>query len=158
MSIEQLKSDTAEVVKALPSGPLTSAADVAAYMKNNFLPLFGDLVTELEEMDATIADLVSGAPDILHQESATLFLALIEGAAKIIAELRGKLSQHGIEIEPPIAKAMKEWDDLATDGRRTLEEVTFIDPDEDPDPAGDQDDDDDQEDPDDEESPKDPGK
>lgn len=156
MSIEQLKSDTAEVVRALPLGPLTSAADVAAYMKNNFLPLFGDLVTELEEMDATIADLVSGAPDILHQESSMLFLAIIEGAAKIIGDLQAKLSQAGMEVDPDLTKSMKEWYDLAADGRRTLEEVTFIDPDEDP--AGDQDDDDDQEDQDDEESPKDPGK
>ncbi len=131
MSIEQLKSDAAAVVAALPSGPLVSAADMAAYLKNNLLPLFGDFVDELGEMDAALAEMVTGAVDVLHTDNSAVFLTLIEGGAKIIADLQAKIVELGGTVTGEIAQAIKEWDSLAADGREILEDVTFDGPDDD---------------------------
>lgn len=150
MSIEQLESDTKAVVSALPTGGLISAADMAAFMKNNFLPLFTDLVDELKAMDGAIADLASGAVEILHRDNASVFLALIEGGAKVIADLKAKLLELGGKPSAELDQAIKEWNTLAEEGREILEEVTFVDTDDDEDQ--------DDENPADEESPKDPGK
>jgi len=131
MSIEQLKSDAAAVVAALPSGPLISAADMAAYMKNNLLPLFADFVDELGEMDSALAEMVTGAADVLHTDNSAVFLTLIEGGAKIIADLQAKIAELGGAVSGELAQAIKEWDSLAADGREILEDVTFDDQDED---------------------------
>ncbi len=139
MSIEQLKSDAAAVVAALPSG-LISAADMAAYMKNNLLPLFSDFVDELGEMDAALAEMVTGAVDVLHTDNSVVFMTLIEGGAKIIADLQAKIVELGGTVTGEIAQAIKEWDSLAADGREILEDVTFDGPDEDDDEDENQDD------------------
>ncbi len=144
MSIEQLKSDAAAVVAALPSGPLVSAADMAAYLKNNLLPLFADMVDELGEQDAAIAELVAGAVDVLHTDSSTVFRTLIEGGAKIIADLQAQIAALGGSVTGELAQAVSEWTSLAQDGREILDDVTFDDADED----------DEDENPDDEESTK----
>ncbi len=140
MSIEQLKSDAAAVVAALPSGPLISAADMVAYMKNNLLPLFSDFVDELGEMDAALAEMVTGAVDVLHTDNSVVFMTLIEGGAKIIADLQAKIVELGGTVTGEIAQAIKEWDSLAADGREILEDVTFDGPDEDDDEDENQDD------------------
>jgi hypothetical protein len=150
MSIEQLKSDAAAVVAALPSGPLISAADMAAYMKNNLLPLFADLVDELGEMDAAVAELVTGSVDVLHTDSSTVFRTLIEGGTKIIADLQARISELGGAVTGELAQAIKEWASLAQEGREILEDVTFADADD----EDDGDDEDEDENPDDEESTK----
>ncbi len=144
MSIEQLKSDAAAVVAALPSGPLISAADMVAYMKNNLMPLIADFVEELGEMDGAIAELVSGAADVLHTDSSMVFLTLIEGAAKIIADLQAALVKFGAAVPGEIAQAIKEWNGLAAEGRQILEDVTFDD-DDGPDDDSDDEDQDDEE-------------
>ncbi len=131
MSIEQLKSDMAAVVAALPSVPPISAADMVVYMKNNLLPLFGDFVDELGEMDASLAEMVTGAVDVLHTDNSAVFLTLIEGGAKIIADLQAKIAELGGTVTGEIAQAIKEWDSLAADGREILEDVTFDGPDDD---------------------------
>ena len=125
MSIEQLKSDAAAVVAALPTGPLTSAADMAAYLKNNLLPLVADVVDELGEMDGAIAELVTGSADVLHGDSSLVFLTLIEGGAKIIADLQAKVTELGGLVAAETSQAIKEWNSLAADGREILDEVTF---------------------------------
>jgi len=133
MSIEQLKSDAAAVVAALPSGPQISAADMVAYMKNNLLPLFSDFVDELGEMDAALAEMVTGAVDVLHTDNSAVFLTLIEGGTKIIADLQAKIVELGGTVTGELAQAVKEWESLAADGREILEDVTFDDPEDDED-------------------------
>jgi hypothetical protein len=131
MSIEQLKSDMAAVVAALPSVPPISAADMVVYMKNNLLPLFSDFVDELGEMDAALAEMVTGAVDVLHADNSAVFLTLIEGGAKIIADLQAKIVELGGTVTGEIAQAIKEWNSLASDGREILEDVTFDGPEDD---------------------------
>lgn len=133
MSIETLKEDLKAVAGALPSGPLTTAAEMAAYMKNNLLPFIESTVTEMEEMDGTIEDLVTQTPDVLHEEAAATFMGVITGGLALVAELEGLAAKTG--DGPRLKPLIKEWRDLAEQASELIEEITIPDPDADPDDA-----------------------
>jgi hypothetical protein len=127
MSIEQLKEDLKAVVGALPSGPLTTAAEMAAYMKNNLLPFVEAVVGELEEMDGNIEDLVMQAQDVLHEENAEVFAGIITSGIILAKELEELAAKTGDSkrLQPLI----NEWRELASQGSELLEDITIPDPD-----------------------------
>lgn len=127
MSIETLKDDLKAVAGALPTGPLTTAAEMATYMKNNLLPFVESVVTEMEEMDDNIGDLVTSAEDVLHEENATVFAGIITGGLALVKELEDIAAKtgDGQRLKPLI----KEWRELAKQGGELLEDITMPDPD-----------------------------
>lgn len=133
MSIETLKEDLKAVAGALPTGPLTTAAEMATYMKNNLLPFIESTVTEMEEMDGTIEDLVTQTPDVLHEEAAATFMGVITGGLALVAELEGLAAKTGDSQR--LKPLIKEWRDLAEQASELIEDITIPDPDADPDDA-----------------------
>lgn len=127
MSIETLKDDLKAVAGALPTGPLTTAAEMTAYMKNNLLPFIESVVTEMEEMDDNIGDLVTSAEDVLHEENATVFAGIITGGLALVKELEDLAAKtgDGQRLKPLI----REWRELAKQGGELLEDITMPDPD-----------------------------
>lgn len=123
MPIDQLKNDLTDVIKACPSGPLTSAADLASYMQRELLPAMSLMVDEISEMDDVIESLVHRSDDILHEESATLFAALVESGSKIAAELRGRLAPTD-----PCHLLIKEFVGIAKEASELLDEITIFEP------------------------------
>lgn len=126
MSIEQLKADLKEVMAAAPSGALVTAEEVAAFQRNNLLPLLETMFDEVGEMDDTIEDLVHRSADVLHVESAAVFAGIIEGAALLVAELKTRVGD-----DRRLLKAIREWSELAKQGQELLEEITILDPEDD---------------------------
>jgi hypothetical protein len=127
MSIETLKDDLKAVISALPSGPLTTAADMAGYLKNNLLPLIETVVNEMEEMDGSIEDLVVHGQDVIHEETAAVFMGLITSGMTMAKELEDLAAKTGDSkrLQPLI----KEWRELAEQGAELLEDITIPDPD-----------------------------
>jgi len=127
MSIEQLKQDLKAVTSSLPSGPLTTAAEMSAFLKNNLLPFIDSAVTEMEEMDGSIEDLVTQTPDVLHEETAAVFTGLITSGLALVKELEDLASKtgDGQRLKPLI----KEWRELAEQGMEVIEDITLPDPD-----------------------------
>lgn len=127
MSIETLKDDLKAVTEALPKGPLTTAAEMAVYMKNNLLPFVESVVTEMEDMDDNIGDLVTSAEDVLHEENATVFAGIITGGLALVKELEDLAAKtgDGQRLKPLI----REWRELAKQGGELLEDITMPDPD-----------------------------
>lgn len=131
MSIEQLKEDLKAVISALPSGPLTTAAEMSAYLKNNLLPFMESAVGELEEMDGTIEDLVTQAQDVIHEETAKVFAGIITSGLILVNELRARIGN-----DRRLLDACKEWENLAKQGSELLEDITIPDGEDPEEPEG----------------------
>lgn len=126
MSIEQLKEDLKAVIGRVPTGPLTTAAEMGGYLKNDLLPFIESTVGEIEEMDGTIEDLVLHTEDVLHEESATVFVAIITGGMALVKELEDLAAKTGDSQR--LKPLIKEWRALAEQGSELLEDITMPDP------------------------------
>lgn len=122
MSIEQLQDDLKQVIGAVPSGPLVTAPEIAAYLKNNLLPLVESTVDELAEVDGSVGDLVTQAQDVLHEDSAQVFAGIIASGKVLISELRTRIGN-----DHRLLKAIKEWEELAKEGAQLLDDITIPD-------------------------------
>lgn len=132
MSIDTLKEDLDQVVKAAPTGALVTGVDVAAFLTDNLLPLLQAFCGELSEQDACIEDLVSKSAEVLHTDSAAVFAGIIASGVAIAAELRTRAGN-----DRRLLAMIKEFGDLALEGKELLEDIVIPD---------DEDDDDDEED------------
>lgn len=120
MSIEQLQEDLKALASRIPTGPLVTPAELAAYLKNDLVPFLSAVTTELEEVDGSVADLVQRAAEVLHEESAAVFAGIITSGAVLIAELKTRIGS-----DRRLQEAIKEWESLAKEGTQILEEITF---------------------------------
>ncbi len=138
MSIEELKSDHAAIEDKIRSmvPALTTAPELASFLQNELMPLLGNFVSELAEMDDTVQDIYTGADDILQPETGGLFAAAISGAMGILTVLEKRLVATNLE-DAKILKALKEWKPIATEALETIQEITIPDTDDD---EGDEDD------------------
>lgn len=125
MSIEQLKTDLKSVIEAIPA----MGSDLPDYLRNNLLPLFEAVVAELGEQDEAIADLVQGASEVLHTESAGVFAAIIVSGRALAAELRTRAGN-----DHRLLALVKEFGELADQGEEILNDIVIPDVDEDEDP------------------------
>ncbi len=127
MSIEQLQADLKAVIGRVPTGPLTTAAEMGSFLKNDLLPFIESTVDEMAEMDDNIGDLVTSAEDVLHEENATVFAGIITGGLALVRELEDLAAKtgDGQRLKPLI----KEWRELAKQGGELLEDITMPDPD-----------------------------
>jgi hypothetical protein len=130
MSIEQLESDLKAVANAVPTGPLTSAAELGSYIKNNLVPLIAATVEEVKEMDDTIGDLVTRSADVLHEDTAQVFGGLIFSGLVLLKELEQRAAG-----DRAILAQIKEWRALAEQGSAILDDITIPDDEDDEDPA-----------------------
>lgn len=145
MSLEELKSDHAAVsAKLRDMNPaLTTAPELVAFLRDEFMPLHENMIGELAEIDETVHDIYTGAEDILQPETGQLFAAVVGGAVGIINKLKAKLVSTNLD-DAKLLKAIKEWEPLAAEAAETLNEITIPDDDEDDDAADESDDDDDE--------------
>lgn len=122
MSIVQLQEDLLAVTNAIPQGPLVSAADLSNYLKNNLVPLLSATVSELEEMDGAIGDIVNQTEDVLHQESAEVFMGIIASGLLLINELATRVGD-----DRRLLGAIKEWRKVAKKGEELINNITIPD-------------------------------
>jgi hypothetical protein len=124
MTMQQLLSDLAEVKKALPSAPLASSDDIATYLKHNLIPFIEAHVAETAEMDEALANLVEHEADLLHEETAAVFVSLIMSGREVARELAARMGN-----DQRLHKLLTEFRELCKQGEEILNEVTVEDPD-----------------------------
>jgi len=129
MSIDQLQQDLDDVIAACPSGPLTSAADMAAYNKNNLLPALKAIVSELADIDEVVEGLVHSAEDILHGEAAAVFVGLIQLGTRLATELAARLGPTDNDQRA----LLRDYAVAAKEAGELLDEITIFESEPDPD-------------------------
>jgi hypothetical protein len=125
MSIETLKQDLAEVIKAAPRsnpGFTPGIDDVLSFLNNNILPWLESATEELAGVDEVVDDLVHQTPDVLHSENAELFGGIIVTGRALVAELRQRIGN-----DQRVGKLIKEWTALADEGMSVIEEIVIPD-------------------------------
>lgn len=125
MSIQQLQADLAEVIKALPTGPLVSGPDLADYLKHNLLPLLESHVNETAEIDEAVENLVKHEADILHEETAAVFASVIVSGRELAKELAARMGN-----DQRLHRLVKEYREIAADAEEILNDITVPDDDE----------------------------
>lgn len=120
MSIEQLESDLKEVTARCPKGTLVTASDMAAFLRDELLPLLALHIQETNEIDENVEMLLQRAGDILHEESAGLFLALIASAKILGQELKTRAAG-----DAKIQALVKEFEGLAEEAEALVHDITM---------------------------------
>jgi hypothetical protein len=130
MSTVQLKSDLKEIVGKAKgfAGKLTTANDVVSFFSSDLLPWLESLVEEFGEVDEAVADLMDGAPDTLHEDTADTFASIITTGLVLATELEKRATG-----EPKVLEAISKFRELCEDGSNVLGEITVPDEDEDED-------------------------
>ena len=145
MSIENLKADLKANLTNLPSelSSLSTTGDIVNHLKNTFWPFVENVVEEMGEIDAAVAELYENSDDILTYETGKLFMGFAVGAKLLVDELKA------VTKDPAKLKAIAEWEALGKQVVQAIEEITLPeDPDgdlidgDDEDPDDDEDDDD----------------
>lgn len=130
MSIETLKQDLKQIGDALKEQP-----DPIDYLRNNLVPFLESVISEISEIDESVEDVIHQSVDILHAESGAVFAGIIEGAQVLVNELKAVAASN-----QRVQGLIKDWNELADQGRAILDEVVIGD-DEDDDEDSDDDDD-----------------
>lgn len=121
MSIDTLRQDLRDIINAAPKGgALATADDAVQFMRANLLPFLESLLDEVGEMDDSIEDIVHQSVDVLHADSAAVFAGIIEGGATLITELKTRCSG-----DARLLSMIKDWENLANQGREILEEIVI---------------------------------
>jgi len=127
VSIEELNADLKDVIGRCPSGPLTTAAEMAKFQKDELLPIIQGMLEEMGEMDLALSAVVEHSEDLLHVDSATTFAGIIEGGRKIAEALLARLTP----ADPELHTLVTDWVKLADEGVALLDEITYPDPEDD---------------------------
>lgn len=136
MTVESLKADLQSNLQTLTTmGPLTSSADIVLHLKNTLWPFVESLVTEVEEQDECIENLLNGAEEIIHPETAKVFANVIVAGLGIAKALEDQSPGNAA-----VKRAVDAFRGMCKVAQETLEEVTVLedpdDEDEDEDSAG----------------------
>lgn len=160
MSLEDLQADLESNLAAIhqlaAAGALTTAPEVVDHLAKFLWPFMQNVVNEMAEIDAEVANAVYNADDHLQPETAEQLAAVIVIATGLI----GKELQKRLDPKKPadaqVLVAIRDWAKLAKEAGEIIEEITVEppegedDPDqveaEMPDSEDDEDDDDDDED------------
>ena len=157
MSIETLKDDlkanlsTLSLIATPPPGAVATNADtllvaeqLVRHLKDTLWPFLESVVDEVAEIDECVADVISGAEDILQPETAEIFAAIIAGAVACAATLKSRIDPAA---EPQIYKMIAELEKNCKTGESLMAEIVIDTGDdeaeEDDDDEGDDEDDDD---------------
>src|SRR5262249_20279594 len=118
-------------------GDLTTPGELVRHLKNTLWPFLETVVTEVEEQDEIIEDLVQGATDILHPETARVFgMVIVTGLAL------AKSLEEARPGDSAVKKAIEQFRGFCKTASDTLEEITI--PEDDAASGEDEDDDDDE--------------
>lgn len=128
MTMQQLQADLVAVKGALPLDP--TSADLLQYIKHNLLPLIEAHISETGEIDEAVANLVENAADVLHEDTAAVFGALIVAGQAVCKELKARMGN-----DAGCRNLIGEFERLAREGEQILQEVTVQDDEEDDEPS-----------------------
>lgn len=120
MSMQQLQTDLAAVMAALPLDP--TGPELATYLKHNLLPLIAAHISETLEIDEAVGNLIDNAADVLHEDTAAVFGSLIVAGLAVCAELR---TRAGTDVR--CRQIVAEFERLAKEGEQILQEITVED-------------------------------
>jgi len=136
MSIESLKADLSANVQTLIAlqPETTTAADIVKHLKETLWPFLESVVDESAEIDDCVADLISGAEDILQPETAEVFAAVIAGAVAVSDALKKFITR---EAEPQLYKVVEELEKNCKSAETIMAEIV-IDTGDDEDDEGDE--------------------
>lgn len=129
MSIEQLKDDLQGVITRCPSGPLTTAAEMSRFQKDELLPMMMSMLDVMDDMDAALGAVIEQSEPMLHEEEAKVFAAIIEGGRQIAVALKARLQPSETDLNILVDGFMLQADA----GAKLIEEITYAGPAEDDD-------------------------
>lgn len=120
MSIETLKEDLKlNLAEVAALDPAVDTPTLVAHLKNTLWPTLEAIVDELAEVDDCVADLVSGE-DILQEDTATVFAAVLAGAATVAAALKVRITR---EAEPQLYKVLTELEGNIAAANEIMEDI-----------------------------------
>lgn len=120
MSIPSLQSDLKSNMAALAMA--TTTEELKIHLQHTLWPFLEALIDELNEIDEAVEEMVDEAPEVLHTESAEVFAALITSGSVLMTELKARAA-----TDQRILRAIREWEQLARQGKEILEEITIPD-------------------------------
>ena len=91
MSIDDLRNDLDRNIETLEATTFAGFGDIKDFFKQTMFPLLENVVSELEELDSDISDLVEKSEDVLQPETAGIFAAVITQARKIADALEKRI-------------------------------------------------------------------
>lgn len=127
MSIEDLESDIATRHAELDALTWTSFEDVKAYMKQTMLPLMANIGEELAGIDDEIAEFVEGRSDMLTQDTAGIFAAVIVFCRQLVEGMK-RLQPKNTNVK--VHKHMAHILAVCAKAQAVLEEITVVEEDE----------------------------
>lgn len=123
MSIEDLQTEFERIEKIVAEPPRGGEAEAAwALLRDSVVPFLSLLVEEIGEMDEAIEEAYHDMPDALHTENAKVFAGIIASGTVLSQELRKRVGNDRRLID-----LIKEWNQIAAQGREILEEITVPD-------------------------------
>lgn len=122
MSIETLKADLkANTDTLFALDPMTTTpGDLVKHLRETLWPFLESVVEEAAEIDECVADIISGAEDILQPETAEIFAAIITGAIAVAAALKGRINR---ETDPGLYKVVEELERNCKAGEALMQEI-----------------------------------
>ena len=133
MSLDTLKNDLklnlAEVSKlGVEIGATTETGakiDILVnHLAGNLWPTLEAIVDELDEVDGVVADIVSGAEDILQPETAAVFAAVIASSTTIAAALKLRINK---EADAQLYRVVEELEQNLRQATEIMEEIVIDD-------------------------------
>jgi threonine dehydratase len=124
MSIESLKADLSANLQTLVAlDPATATAgDLVKHLKETLWPFLESVVDETAEVDDCVADLISGAEDIMQPETAEVFAAVVAGAVAVAGALRKFITP---ETEPQLWKVVDELEKNCKSAETIMAEIVI---------------------------------
>ena len=139
MSMETLAADLkANIAEAAKLSGLSSMEEVTRHLKDVLWPTLEAVVEEMKEIDGCVADMVHGAPEMLHPESGEVFAGVIAGAVAVSAALKQRITR---EAEPALYKVIDELEANCVEANGILEDIVLEEVDDDDDDDEDEDED-----------------
>lgn len=137
MSIETLRADLKANLESLKTMALPTADALKSHLVNNLWPFIDAVVDEVDEIDESVEDMVAGT-EVIHTATGEIFTGLIVSGEVLVTELVQRAGN-----DQRILALVREWRELAKQGKDILEEIVIPDPDPEPDDedADDKDDD-----------------
>lgn len=115
------------------------------HLERNFYPTMGEVVTEMEAMDAALDEITEGEADILQPDTAESITNALEAAAGFYNVLLQHLPPTFLAEHPQISMAYAATNQLISQVRETVKSIT-IEPGEDEGDDSDEDEEDDDDD------------
>jgi len=125
MSLDELCSDLEANQTELEKVQMFSADDVKKYLASTVWPFLENVVAEIEDLDASLSDLVEKTEDILQPETAGIFAVVIQGCVQVMDELAKRL-RPGNAGDQKWKVKLGELRKICNTAAETLQEITVM--------------------------------